>query len=308
MASSLICEYCKKMFSSKSNFLTHQKTAKYCIELQGKDPTYFECEYCKKKFTSNQNQIEHSCKQRENENILKKQRECEDKIKNTYESKVKELERYIEEKEAYYQEKLKDKNNYFEKTIQDKQEYFDKTVQDKNEYIAKLEARLDKFETAVTNMAAEPKTSTKTTNVVVNNNTLNLSKEHVTKMLDEHFTKDIAAGGQKRLAQMVCEKMLTGADGKLTYKCVDPSRHTFEFINDDGDVERDVKAKKLTKALINSNVQQKAAAVGNQIWTKENGDVDSGMYDYCSPKVLELACLDRDDSKFRSELSALTSK
>jgi hypothetical protein len=158
-------------------------------------------------------------------------------------------------------------------------------------------------------LAAEPKTTTKTTNNVVvnNNNTLNLSTEHVSKVLEEHFTKEVAAGGQKGLAKMVCEKMLKGPDGKLTYVCVDPSRQTFEFINNDGDVERDVKAKKLTKALINSNMHKKAAEVGNQIWTKADGHVDSTLYDYCSPKVMELACFERDDSKFRSELSALTS-
>ena len=165
---------------------------------------------------------------------------------------------------------------------------------------------MEKFENVVTNIASEPKT-VKTTNVVVNNNTLNLSHEHVTKVLDEHFTKEVAAGGQKGLAKMVCEKMLTGPDGKKAYVCVDSSRQTFEFTNNDGDIERDVKAKKLTKALINSKIQQKAAEVGNQIWTKEDGHVDSTLYEYCSPKVMELACFEKDDSKFRSELSALTS-
>jgi hypothetical protein len=59
--------------------------------------------------------------------------------------------------------------------------------------------------------------------------------------------------------------------------------------------------------LINSKIQQKAAEVGNQIWTKADGHVDSTLYEYCSPKVMELACFEKDDSKFRSELSALTS-
>ena len=281
------CDFCKRTFSSKSNLLNHQKTTKYCIEMQGKQPTYFECEYCNKKFTSHQNQIEHACKERERENNIKQQKEFENNIKNKYELKIKELEYLISNRD----ERIKG---------------FESFINEKNEYIAKIEARLDKFESTVVNMATEPKTKT-TTNVVVNNNTLNLSKEHVTKVLEEHFTKEVAAGGQKRLAEMVYEKMLKGPDGKSSYVCVDPSRQTFEFTNNDGDVERDVKAKKLTKALINSNIQQKAAEVGNQIWTKEDGHVDSTLYDYCSQKVMELACFERDDSKFRSELSALTS-
>jgi len=149
LSSNIECEYCKKTFSSKSNFLTHQKTAKYCIELQGKQPTYFECEYCKKKFTSHQNQIEHSCKERERENILKKQQEYEDNIKKMYELKALDLQRKVDE--------LQDK-------IRERDLYHQEKIQEKNEYIAKLESRLDKFENAVTTMATEPKT----TNFVVN--------------------------------------------------------------------------------------------------------------------------------------------
>lgn len=302
------CDFCKKTFSSKSNLAAHVKTAKYCLEMQGKRDNAFECEYCSKVLSQKATLLDHltTCKERYKKLLENTETQFKSIIKKL-ETEISKLKRSENETEKL-KEKIQDKDEYYGSLIKKNDAHYEEMLKQKNEYISKLEARLDKFETAVTNMAAEPKT-TKTTNVVVhNNNTLNLSTEHVTKMLDEHFTKDIAAGGQKRLAQMVCEKMLTGADGKLTYKCVDPSRHTFEFINDDGDIERDVKAKKLTKALINSNVQQKAAAVGNQIWTKDNGDVDSGMYDYCAPKVLELACLDRDDSKFRSELSALTSQ
>jgi vacuolar-type H+-ATPase subunit E/Vma4 len=224
----------------------------------------------------------------------------------------KKYEKEIEKQRQDYEKKLENQRTELEKQKQEYKTEIESSrnmiINEKNEYIAKLEARLDKFESTVVNLAAEPKTTTKTTNnVVVNNHTLNLSQEHVSKVLDEHFTKEVAAGGQKGLAKMVHEKMLTGPDGKPTYVCVDSSRHTFEFTNNDGDVERDVKAKKLTKALINSKIQQKAAEVGNQIWTKEDGHVDSTLYEYCSPKVMELACFEKDDSKFRSELSALTS-
>ena len=314
------CTFCNKTFSSKSNLVAHIKTAKYCLEMQGKTENIFECEFCKKVLSQKATLLDHTstCKERykkllENQeinskNIIKKLESEITKLKRlekeSLQKKDEHCQEKLKEKDDYYQEKLKEKDEYYQEKLKDK----DEKIQDKNEYIAKLEARLDKFESTVVTLAAEPKTTTKTTNnVVVNNNTLNLSKEHVTKVLEEHFTKEVAAGGQKRLAEMVYEKMLKGSDGKSSYVCVDPSRQTFEFTNNDGDVERDVKAKKLTKALINSNIQQKAAEVGNQIWTKADGHVDSTLYDYCSPKVMELACFERDDSKFRSELSALTS-
>ena len=309
------CEFCKNKFVSKSNLYSHQKTAKFCLKIQGKlVETNFNCKYCNKSLTQRSSLDDHLnvCKEKKKQiqddkekeqTLIVKKLETElSKVKRTEQRNYQEK---IEEKEKYYQEKLKERDDYYQEKLKDK----DEKIQDKNEYIAKLEARLDKFESTVVNLAAEPKTTTtKTTNnVVVNNHTLNLSQEHVSKVLDEHFTKEVAAGGQKGLAKMVHEKMLTGPDGKPTYVCVDSSRQTFEFTNNDGDVERDVKAKKLTKALINSKIQQKAAEVGNQIWTKADGHVDSTLYEYCSPKVMELACFEKDDSKFRSELSALTS-
>jgi hypothetical protein len=315
------CEYCKKTFVSKSNLSTHQKTTKYCLEIQGKTSNGFKCEYCNKIYTQSQALDTHIKICSEKKKIFIKQKEVESAVTiKKLESEISKLKRAekesLQKKDSYYQEKLKEKDAYYQEKLKEKDTYYQKDVKvledkvlDKQEYIAKLEARLDKFETTVVTLAAEPKTTTTktTTNVVVNNNTLNLSKEHVTKVLEEHFTKEVAAGGQKRLAEMVYEKMLKGSDGKSSYVCVDPSRQTFEFTNNDGDVERDVKAKKLTKALINSDIQKKAAEVGNQIWTKADGHVDSTLYDYCSPKVMELACFERDDSKFRSELSALTS-
>jgi len=302
------CTFCNKTFSSKSNLVAHIKTAKYCLEMQGKTENTFECEFCKKVLSQKATLLDHTstCKERYKK-LLENQEINSKNIIKKLESEITKLKRLekesLQKKDEHYQEKLKERDDYYQEKLKDK----DEKIQDKNDYIAKLEARLDKFESTVVNMASEPKTKTTTNNVVVNNHTLNLSTEHVSKVLEEHFTKEVAAGGQKGLAKMVCEKMLMGPDGKSTYVCVDSSRQTFEFTNNDGDIERDVKAKKLTKALINSNIQQKAAEVGNQIWTKEDGNVDSTLYEYCSPKVMELACLERDDSKFRSELSALTS-
>jgi hypothetical protein len=49
------------------------------------------------------------------------------------------------EKEAYYQRKLKEKEAYYQEKLNDK----DEKLREKNEYIAKLEAKLEKFENAV---------------------------------------------------------------------------------------------------------------------------------------------------------------
>ena len=42
------CDFCKKVFGSKTALEHHKKTAKYCLEIQGTSPQIFECVYCKK--------------------------------------------------------------------------------------------------------------------------------------------------------------------------------------------------------------------------------------------------------------------
>ena len=46
------CQYCKSNFKTNSSLNNHQKTAKYCLSLQGaKSKKTFECEDCNAIFT-----------------------------------------------------------------------------------------------------------------------------------------------------------------------------------------------------------------------------------------------------------------
>lgn len=61
---SLICEFCKKTFATKRNLIKHQKSAKYCINIQqeGKllnDIKQYKCYHCDKIFTDKNNMIKH---------------------------------------------------------------------------------------------------------------------------------------------------------------------------------------------------------------------------------------------------------
>ena len=54
------CEYCKKEFSTKGILVSHQKSTKYCLVLQGKSVTDdFKCQCCTKKFTTQSNLNDH---------------------------------------------------------------------------------------------------------------------------------------------------------------------------------------------------------------------------------------------------------
>jgi len=46
------CEFCQTVFSKKGNLNQHQKTAKYCLELQEKENNELQCQFCNKKLSS----------------------------------------------------------------------------------------------------------------------------------------------------------------------------------------------------------------------------------------------------------------
>jgi len=311
------CKFCKKEFSTKQNLSVHQKKAKYCLEIQGTNNDTYKCEYCEKIFTTQQNLNDHqnnSCKLgykiKYEQEINKMLKQCEQKLsekdkqcEQNIAKKDKQCEQKLSEKDKLFEQKLSEKDKQCEQKLSEKDKLFEQKIAEKNEYILKLEEKIEKYENKFFSMASEPKT---TKNTVVINTTLNLAKENITKLLDEHMTKDVVSGGQKGLAHMVYEKMLKGPDGKLTYKCVDPSRHNFEFLNSDGIIEKDIKAMKLKNALIVADIIKKAGETGNKMWTKEDGSIDSDQYTVGFEKVMEIICFDKDYSKFRSELSALT--
>ena len=274
------CQYCKKSFSNKYLLTQHQNKAKYCLSIQGvahDESAKYECKYCLKTLCSNERLYTHfeTCKEKQK----KEHEEQKEKLILEYKNEITRINQVNSEQK---------------------------------EYIAKLEAKLEKFEDTVTSMVlcktdkkVIPNTTTttnNTTNIVINNS-LNLNDiPTMTAFLEEKMDKEVVAGGQKGLALLLKNTVL-----KDKYKCVDPSRQNFEFTNELGEVERDVKAKKLTNALIKSDICAKAGERGIQLWKKEDGSTDSLRHDAHSKKVLEMIMFSQDNSTFRSELSALTS-
>jgi hypothetical protein len=145
---------------------THQKTTKYCLEIQGKSTHGYKCEYCNKFYTQSQTLDTHirSCKEKEKSIQVQKETETSKTIKKL-ENDILKLKRHekdnLQKKDEYYNEKIKEKELTFLKDIdtlkeklQEKEIHHEAILKEKNEYIAKLDAKLEKFENAVTNMAA----------------------------------------------------------------------------------------------------------------------------------------------------------
>lgn len=285
---SFVCQFCEKTFSSKSNMTNHQNTAKFCINLQNKDEyKFFECPHCDKKFTSHYRQLEHACeknkKKRDELQIIEQKRKDEEtKI-------IEDCEKRFHEK---YQEKLKDKD----------------------EYIAKLEARIDKFEKTIADIALQPKTTNTTTNTnnstnmtIMNRFDINDTKQ-IGEVIQKYLTKDVIARGQEGIAVMLSEHLLKGPNGESLYDCTDVSRQSFEFINADGNVETDPKATKLIRSIGKSGLSVQANVAADKLWTKEDGKMDHEKYGIYADKVTEVMQLDKDSAKLRNKLASVMAR
>ena len=97
-----ICNYCNKIFVSKTSLMHHQKTAKFCLSKQGINNLDFKCSYCLKILSTyprlnthlsickKKKDEENETKLKENETIIK---ECQIKLheKEKYISKLEDL-------------------------------------------------------------------------------------------------------------------------------------------------------------------------------------------------------------------------
>jgi len=302
----MICEFCNKSFSTKSNLFHHQKTAKFCLDLQGKsDEKTIECDFCFKKFTVIYTLKDHItvCKEKIKkerelhiENEKKKQERINKssyqlKLKNEYEIKLKELQKE-------YEVKLKEKQEEMERRLDKKtEEYEIKLREQKNEY----EVKLEKKETIIATIAMKPtNSSTKTMNVIHNHNTLNFDdKERLNNVIRNNIDYSIVQKGQVGFAGVLYHKYLKNDDGNQLYKIVDTSRQNFEYIDENGKVKTDIGAQKLTEAVVKSDLSKHVSNIAKDIPNlyDKNGSLDS---------VLQLTDFEKDNSKFRKEIVRLT--
>ena len=281
------CEHCKKFLSTKSALNNHQKTVKYCLAIQGKDKareSKFKCEYCYIAFTSNnmyKNHINNSCKEK-------------------YRLTCEQLEKTLREYE---------KNIYeYKESIQN----YKQTIQEKDIIIAKLQtandllgADKDRSSTCIEEMAKQPKTRNSTKQTLNMLTPLTLTQNEATTVIDNCFDNQYFYDGQKGAAKFAVDNLLTDSDGKLKYVCTDSSRQIFKFKNEDGDMKKDIKAKKLTEMLM-PGLKYKAMSISKEEFNKYSSNVD--MVLVISTKQGELRNILDDNTEFRNELSALTAE
>ncbi len=303
------CEFCKKEFASKSAINHHKKTAKYCLEIQGKTNNNYICEYCSKNYSTKSYLVEHynTCSSK-----LFKTLEDENKSLKT---KINKLTKINKELEIHSVENkvLKSQNSKLKKQNDKLEKELDKIKAENNLLKGQLSV-LDKDHQIITNLAQQPKnTTTNTANTT--NNILSIQTpldfnniDKIKNIIDEKYNDSYLVEGQKGIAKFAVEHILTDENGNLSYICTDPSRHIFKYKDSSGDIRKDVEAKKITNFLIDGGIQNKSSDMLIKLWSDNEGNVDGKKCSELLDKADAMMKLKNDNTIFKKELVYMTTK
>lgn len=207
------CEFCKNKFVNKCGLLYHQRTAKYCLKLQGINSTKYICQYCQKNLADKRLLDTHEEK-------------CglPQKIQVQHEEISKQ-----EKTNLLLQKELSIANNTI--TLLRVQ------ISEQCKQISELQSRLE-------NVAVQGvKKSTTTTNNIVNIE--NLTDEWL-KTSSKNLTLEHIQRGPQGYAEFASQHSL-----KDRVQCVDFARRILQYKEDDA-IIRDKKGKKLSRKFFQS--------------------------------------------------------
>ena len=301
------CNFCKKILSNTYCLNVHKRTSKKCLIIQQKKNDediridLLMCDYCNKSFSvSNLKKHLAVCKQKIHIDTIEEKKTHEqelEEIKKVYEQELEEIRKNSEQE-------LEIRKNH----EQEISELMDE-IQKLKEHIIKIEAEnniLSKDRELVHKIASQPKT-------VQNGNKINMinnfvyDPEKIKEMVEKKLTKNHIIDGQKGVAHFAYNTILKDVEGKLNYFCTDPSRSVFKFQNTEGGVEKDLKASKLTDLILTSGLKDKTINLAMNLWTKEDGSIDSEKFRIFNPPANEIIMMNSDNTIFRNELACLTS-
>jgi hypothetical protein len=231
------CLYCNNIFASGSNLRHHQKTARYCLEKQGKSTNQFLCSACGHISTSSFNLSLHTSR-------------CIESIVSSEAIDMKKEISYLRETVEEQREELTEQQRRYDKHI--------KELQDKLENIA---------------LKAVSK-STTTTNNQINNYIANLEPLDIEKHFIDaapNLTIEHVKRGAEGYADFAMEFPL-----KNRILCVDYSRRKVKFKNKDGHIVTDPEMTSLATKFFDSIWSQNKQLIslyGQELF--ESGEADT---------------------------------
>ena len=274
------CVYCKKEFTSSSILKNHKKTANYCLKIQEKyditieetdleiENKSYQCKFCNKNFSSK------ICFQKHLDI-------CVIKLKIV----IRELSHNLNEKEKIIEEQKQRM-----KTIR---------LEIENSFYKQREERSTNV---VEQIAKQPRIQNNNHNKILITTPVDLSQPTVQLAIENSFSDEYLIQGQKGVARFAVDNILKDEHGKLTYICIDPARQIFQYKNKDGSMQKDVRATKLTKAILDGELKQTSHKIA---WDKMEGAGNETFMSYTT-HYQNIQGMEKDNSEFSKELTCLT--
>lgn len=203
------CVHCKKIYSSKPNLVNHQKTARFCLKIQGKEiEEKFKCELCNDVFNNNKYYVQH-CKICSSSpialNLLNKIKMLEDGTR-------------IMEEEHNLKVEFKDKQILT----------YEITLESKREEILNLKREINKLNKRFDNIVSKPSTVVQHHHVdnSVNNFNCNVITLQTCQGYTNFLTNEHIEAGAAGIAKYALEYPL-----KNGYTVTDPDRKIIKYNN-----------------------------------------------------------------------------
>jgi len=265
----LTCQFCSNEFKTKYLLNNHQKQAKYCLKIQESQnseeiiTSFITCKYCNKNFsTGNFSRHDSSCKK-----------------------KIKSLTEEIS--------KLKDEKIEIAKMKDEKIEIYKNLA--------------ERSQTTIEEIAKKPtyhqKTSTKNiqNNIIANLTPLDLSQDRVA-LIAEKYTKSDFYQGQKGVAQVVHQHLLTDMSGKSQIVCTDAKQGAFHHKSLDGEQIVDYENAHLIKS-VHDPIKKKAGEIAAVELTK-----NPMLLSEITKNTFSITELDQKPGVFNKRMAQLTGK
>jgi hypothetical protein len=296
------CEYCKKKFSSRGVLNNHQKSAKYCLKLREEEViNNYLCEFCSSAFSRKHHLENHS-------------KICKHKFYNELQIKLEENQKLHEKDVEKYKENITKLENYICKLEEQNQ-----NLQNQIKELATI--AIEKPNKTINNNNNSNSNNKTIDNRTVNMVPFNLTQEKVLDIMKDKFQEQHLLRGQEGLADFFVENILITPEKKFLYKCADPSRNHFIFVDEEGKVQKDINAKHLTH-IINEPVKQRTREIyqecadryfDNIDYNDEDNDgtdtTEADKLNYIGDKVVEIASLKNNNTKFvKGLIPSLTKK
>ena len=248
------CDFCNKEFKNMSSLNYHQKTAKYCLEIQGKEVSNeYKCEYCDKLFSTKYSFNSH--------------------IDVCKESKEKDIEKY---KNLY--ENIRTENQTYRILLSERDNAMKSLLLERDNTIKSLEKQIYELNQTIADIAKQPKNTT--TNIKTQNNTSNIqniltdyktyeeytSKDRILSLAKDNNIEEYFWKGQRGVAEFVYDRIAKTENGQMIICCTDPSRNKFKYKNESNGISEDIDAhlfhKKISDPIkkiyndVHSNIQK----------------------------------------------------